>query len=119
MIQNWFKARTALLVGGSITEYPTYMILGIGSSTLESGQTILETVSGLRQLNTSITNSTQKVNWIFDWNSNQMSGLNMREFALLSSGTSLTGSIWTRDVIPALQFNGTNELRISENIEIF
>lgn len=112
MILDHGKNEVTLLIGGSTTGSVSDMLIGIGSSTVTASDTELVTGSD-RQTVTSITFPAQrKVQWQFDWNSTEMSGVQLTEFGLIPSGTALTGSLWSRDVIPSLTFDGTNELRI-------
>jgi hypothetical protein len=48
-----------------------------------------------------------------------MSGLVLREFGLTVSGAGNTGSVWSRTGMPAIIFDGTNELRIEEIWEVY
>jgi len=118
MITNYGKNRVALLVGGSATNYPTYFLLGIGSGTAAVTQTTL--ISGSdAQIFTSTTYPTAyKVTFQGDWNSVEMSGIQLREFGV-SSGSIVNGSVWSRTALPALTFDGTNELRIESTWEVY
>lgn len=119
MILNYGKNQIALLIGGSTTNVPTYFIIGSGSGTTVSTDTALVHATD-RQIFTSTSYPlNQKVTFQGDWNSVEMSGLEFREWGLITSGTGLTGSLWSKQGIPALTFDGTNELRIESNIEIF
>ena len=60
----------------------------------------------------------QQVLFTGDWNSVEISGLILREFGLFTTGTALNGSLWAREAFPAITFNGTNELRVENNIEV-
>ena len=113
MILNYGKNQTTLLIGGSYTGSVSDMLVGTGSSTILAGDTELVTTTD-RQTVTSTTYPAQrKVQWQFDWNSVEISGTApITEFGNIASGTALTGSLWSRDVIPGLTFDGTNELRI-------
>lgn len=119
VVTNFAKNQLSLIIGGSYIGSVAQMLIGTGSSTVSTSDTSLVTAAD-RQNATSITfPSTRKVSWQFDWNSLEMSGLTLQEFGLITSGGALTGSIWTRDVIPGLEFDGTNELRIEITNEVF
>ena len=118
-ITDYAKSRVSLLLGGSFIGSVGQMIIGTGSSTVSTTDTSLVTSTD-RQNTTTITYPlARKLTWQFDWNSVEMSGTQLSEFGLIQSGGGLTGSIWSRDVIPALIFDGTNELRIEFNAEVF
>lgn len=120
MLLNWAKSRVALFLAGSNNDYPTYYLIGNGSGTVDTSQTELFN-SIDRQPVTLINGSTiYKAKWIGDWNSVEMSGLFLQEWGLSTSGTALTGSMWSKTVMPAnLTFDGTTELRIEETWEVY
>lgn len=118
MINNYAKNRLSLFMGGSTTGSVGQILIGTGSSSVTATNTNLVTPSD-RQTVTQISYSPQKITWQFDWNSSEISGLTLTEFGLIQSGTGLTGSLWSRNVIPGIEFDGTNELRIEIVGEVF
>jgi uncharacterized protein YjbI with pentapeptide repeats len=75
-----------------------------------------------RQLMTTITpavGSTFKVTFVADWTNAEISGTRLSEFGVVASGAALTGSMLSRSTLSTIVFNGTNELRIEENWEIY
>lgn len=123
MINNWGKTRVALFLAGSTTIPPGYMMIGSGSGTALATQTELLYPSD-RQAITSVNGSTAyKVKWIGDWNSVEMSGTALQRFqewGMCIAGTGTTGSMWSRTAMPnVITFDGTTELRISENWEVY
>jgi hypothetical protein len=119
MILNYAKQRIAMLIGGSISVSPSYFMIGSGSGAVLATQTSLFN-SIDRQLSTSINKDTAyKTKWTGDWNSLEMSGIQLREFGITISGTGTTGSMWSRIGFPAINFDGTNELRIEETWEVY
>lgn len=118
-ITNIGKAYTTLLIGGSISTYPTNFIIGSGSGTFSASQTTLIGATDRQTVTSTDLSVPQKVSWQGDWNSVEMSGLSLTEFGMIPSGAGLTGSIWSRTNLPAIIFDGTNELRISETWEVY
>lgn len=120
MFLDYGRNRLSQIMGGSSIGSVGQILTGTGSSTVVVSDTALTTGS-TRQTATAVTFPTFKKNaFQFDWNSVEISGTAaLTEFGLIESGGGLTGSIWTRDVIPALTFDGTNELRIEYNGEVF
>jgi hypothetical protein len=120
MILNWAKSRVALWLAGSITEYPSYFMIGSGSGTVTTTQTALINPWD-RQIITDINgDTTYKTKWTGDWNSIELSGNKLFEWGLCISGASTTGSVWSRTSLTgSLSFNGTTELRIEETWEVF
>jgi len=126
MLLNWAKNRTAEWLAGNGTDYPTYMQIGSGSGTVVASQVeLLHTAD--RQPITAVDGSTAyKVKWTTDWNSVVMSGLGngnafpLWEWGMCTSGTGTTGSMWSRTAMEnAVNFDGTTELRIQEQWEVY
>ena len=118
---NSAKKDIALNIGGGSQSYPNYYILGTGSGTILSSQTTLFTPTDIQEVTAKDTSNAYKVTFTGDWNSVEMSGIQLREFGLTGiSGTGFTGSMWSKSSIPAaISFDGTNELRIEETLEVF
>ena len=119
MILDWTKRELALFLAGSATNRPTYFMLGSGSGTVVSTQTTLFNPFDGQEA-TSVTGSTiYKIKYQGDWNSVEMSGIQLREFAICGSSSTITGSIWSRTTFPAITFDGTNELRVEETWTVY
>jgi len=118
-VTNWARRIITYNIAGSGMPVPTYFIIGSGSGTVATTDTALFGALD-RQLFTSTTTGTvQKVSWQGDWNSVELSGLTIKEFGVIPSGTLLTGSIWSHATFPGILFDGSNELRVEENWEVF
>ena len=116
---DYGKNRLSQMMGGSAIGSIGQIIIGTGSSTITIGDTELTTSSDRQTVTSTTFPLHRKVSFQFDWNSVEISGTNaLTEFGLIESGGGLTGSIWSRDIIPALTFDGTNELRIEFTGEI-
>ncbi len=119
MITNYGKNRATLLLGGSITANLDDFIIGTGSSTITASDTALVTPTD-RQSFTSLTFPTsQKVLMQGDWNSVEMSGIQLAEWGIFSQSASETGSTWSRETFTPVTFDGTNELQIEETWEVY
>jgi len=119
VITNYARNQISLFCGGSNTNYPDYFIIGSGSGTAFASDTSLEYAVD-RQAVTSVSYpASQKVKWQGDWNSVEMSGIQLKQFGVITSGAGVTGSIWSKTSLPALTFDGTNELRIEEQWEVY
>ena len=115
IINNYAKNRVALLIGGSSTPVPTDMMIGTGSATISVTSTELTTASDRQPFTSNPTFPTsQSINFQGDWNSVEMSGLSLKEFGIAGSGIGTNGSMWSIHVVPAITFDGTNELRVEE-----
>lgn len=119
MIVNWTKQQVALFLAGSQSSYPNFFMIGSGSGTVAVTQTTLIAPIDRQSVTSTNGSTAYKIKWTGDWNSVEMSGIQLREFGLCISGATTTGSIWSRAGLPAITFNGTNELRIEENWEVY
>lgn len=119
MITDYGKSRVALWLGGSDSTYPTYFVIGSINSTVTASDTALQYIEDKQLITSTDVSTTKKVKFIGDWNSIEMSGLSLAEFGMTTSGAGLTGSIWSRISFPAINFDGTNELRIEELWEVY
>lgn len=119
MILNWAKQTTAFLIGGSTTTIPTYFIIGSGSGTVVASQVELFNPVDRQAFTSSDLTTLYKIKYTGDWNSIEMSGIQLREVGITISGPALTGSIWSKVNFPSITFDGTNELRIEETWEVF
>ncbi len=97
--------------------------VGIGTG---SGAVLVSDTTLVTEVNrTPITGSpnfseVRKVGFQADFNSVQMSGINLTEFGLfdVSSGTGFAGSAWQREGFGSIVFNGTNELQVLTTVQI-
>ena len=119
VITDYAKREIAFMIGGSTTGSIGNMLIGTGSATISTSDTELITPSDRQDVTSTTFPSLRKINWQFDWNSVEMSGTTLQEFGMLASGGGLTGSLWSKNVLPALVFDGTNELRIDTLFEVF
>ena len=120
MILNWAKTRVALLLAGSHSNYPTYFLIGAGSGTVTASQTELFGATDRQLITQANAEIPFKVKYTGDWNSVELSGTSLQEWGLTTSGTGLTGSMWSKTVLPNyINFDGTKELRVEENWEVY
>ena len=114
MLLNYAKRNTALWLAGSTTEVPGYFMIGSGSGTAIASQTTLIYPLDRQAVTSTNSNTLYKITWQGDWNSVEMSGLNLSEFGMTVNGTGSAGSMWSRTSTPNINFDGTNELQIQE-----
>lgn len=119
MILDWGKRQTALLIAGSTTTVPTYFMIGSGSGAVLASQTTLVGAVDRQAVTSTDASTNYKVKYTGDWNSIEMSGIDLREFGVIPSGATTTGSMWSRTGLPSINFDGTNELRIEETWEVY
>ena len=117
---NWGAQATIYQIGSNLSNnYIQTVEVGYGSGTATVTNVTLVNGS-LRAMQTGSPNftTTRKVSFQGDFNSVQMSGLNLTEFGLFASGALNVGSIWLRESFPAVTFDGTNEVQIISTIEV-
>ena len=118
VITNFGKERAAVRLGSNVS-FPTHFAIGIGSTTA-AGSNIALGSEVDRQIFTSFDATTaQKIAYQGDWNSNEMSGIQLAEIGIVTSGATEVGSIWSRTAFTPLTFDGTNELQIEETWEVY
>ncbi len=109
-------------LGSDVNLFIAHIGIGSGSGTAVVGDTTL-----LHDVNrTPITGSpnfqtTQKVSFQADFNGTQMSGIHLTEFGLFNTGSNadVSGSVWLREAFGSVVFDGTLELQILTDIEVF
>lgn len=118
VVTDYGKSGTALLFVAGSANPPAYFAIGTGSSTKTVSTSGLVTESGTRKAFTSIDLSAQKnVGFIGDYNSVEMSGVTLTEFAVFSDLTG--GNAWSVEGINGIIFDGTNELQLEVTYEYF
>ena len=119
VVTNYAKAKLGLFLGGSSTDFPQHFMIGSGSGTANATDTTLVFAVDRQALTQTTFPATQKAAYQGDWNSVEMSGIQLQQFGVTESGTGTTGSMWSIVSLPPLTFDGTNELRIEEVFEVF
>jgi hypothetical protein len=112
-VTNIGLSGTALLLSVSGAR-PTYMSIGAGSKNENANVTTMGS-EALRYVFSSTTISTAKrITWTADYGSVAMSGLNFREFGLMtgSPGTEIWHYV---NLGNGVNFDGSNELRVELN----
>ena len=115
-ILNNGKQDLIFLIGGSITSIPTYIHIGSGSGVTNIAAGSLRAFEDAQIRSSPTYPAVNKVKITADWNSVEMSGLELTEFGLAKAAT---GSIYSRTSLPNINFDGSNELRIEETWEVF
>jgi len=121
---NYGKQAIAWAIGSDLNtatfdNFIGYVNIGSGSGTvLNTNVTLVEErdrnpITGSPNFDT-----VRKVQFQGDFNSVEMSGIDLTEFGLIGSGTGITGSVWQREAFGSIVFDGTNELQILSTIEI-
>ncbi|MEK7111792.1 MAG: hypothetical protein AAB875_00535 [Patescibacteria group bacterium] len=120
MIVNYGAQALAWQIGSNLpNNYIQYCAIGSGSGTVVNTQTVLfnerdrNSVTGSPDFTTA-----KKVTFQFDFNSFEMSGINLTEFGFLGSYPASVGSVWQIERIGSVVFDGTNELQISNVLEV-
>ena len=115
------QALTWALGSNLPNNYIQYFAVGSGSGTAVVTNTTLAGETGSRVL---ITGSPEQKSAALtpltqgDFNTIQMSGIQLTEFGLFASGASQTGSVWQREAFSSITFDGTNELQVITTLEV-
>jgi hypothetical protein len=119
MITDICRSGVALLLTGS-GQVPAYCGVGTGSAVEVTTLGSLISPVGGRSLWTSRDSSTvNEVEWVFDFDSVSMSGINLSEFGMGTVIGSGANDLWNRENFIPIQFDGTNELEVSITYKIF
>ena len=106
------------LLGSPQPTQPTHMAIGSGTNAFNVTDTQLEGENARTGL-TSYDQSTNKiVTYIADLSSTAVSGLTVGEFGLFNTGAVSTGSIFNREVITPLTFEGDREIQIQVSFRV-
>lgn len=98
------------LIGSPQPTIPTHMAIGSGTTAFDIANASLVKENDRNEL-TSYDLSVNKVGtYVADFSSTEVSGLDVTEFGLLNAGTA--GSLFHREVITKLTFEGERELQI-------
>ena len=113
------KQELALLLGGSRTERPTYCAIGSGSGAVLASDSSLVAEFDRNVFTSTDCTVAKHVTYITDFDSVSMSGNGLLEFGISSSGTTMNGTLWNREGFAEIEFDGTNELQVQVDFEIF
>lgn len=119
VVTNVGKSGLAMILAG-YGPIPNWVGIGSGSgvvSVTNTGliaETIRSAITGSPD-----TSTLQQTAYTADFNSVQMSGTGLKEFALFNNATLGSGTTWVREGFQSITFDGTNELEILINLRIF
>ena len=104
------------LLGSPQPTIPTHMAVGSGTTIFNATDTSLEKENARTSL-TSYDQATSKVvTYIADFSSTAISGLDVSEFGMFNAVSA--GSIFNREIIDNLSFEGDRELQIQTSFRV-
>ena len=109
----------AFRIGSAVPSFIGAMEVGSGSGTAIVGNTTL-VAGSIKKIITGSPDFSEarKAGFQVDFNSVEMSGLELTEFGLFISGPLNIGSVWLREAFGSVIFDGTNELQVNATIEV-
>ena len=115
------RDKTALLMAyGSGVSFPRFLAVGSGSGAAAVSNTALIGETGTRaDFTTRDVSTAKQIEWVYDISSVSMSGLDLTEFGVFDTSTAVSGTMWEREGFSSIEFDGTNELQVQINFEIF
>ena len=113
------KSGLCLLLSGSVTDRPAYCAIGKGSGTALSSNTFLGSEFKRQTIDTTDASTPRFVDYITTFAAADISGLAFREFGIFSSGATTSGTMWNREGFAAINFDGTAELQVSVEVEVW
>jgi len=117
---NYGRSGAVLLLAG-VGNVPQYLAIGSGSGAAVNtlGSLVAEVLAGRTGFTSRDTSVAQAVTMIFDLNSVQMSGVNLREFGVGGVTTVGANDLWLREAFPSITFDGSNELEVEATFQTF
>ncbi len=106
-------------IGVDSVQRPQYMAIGSGSGAVANTNILLINENSRRAPTSVSTSTTNEITYIGDWNSVEMSGINLKEFGMFSTSTSNAGSAWNREGFAGVDFDGSNELQVQITYEVY
>lgn len=116
MMTNSGKSGLALLLTVSGVR-PNAISIGTGSAAVAVTRTGLITETKAVAFTSTDISVAQNVLYTADQNAIQMSGISLKEFGVKVSGSA--NAVWNIEGFPAVTFDGTSELQIQVNFNIF
>lgn len=118
---NWGKQAVTYALGSQMpSSYVQCIAVGTGSGTSSVTNVTLITENVRHMITGNPDYSTPyKVTFQGDFNAVEMSGLKFMEFGLFASGASNVGSVWQRETLGSITFDGTNELQIISTLQVY
>jgi len=113
------KSGLAVLLSGSITDRPAYCAIGKGSGTALASNEFLGSEFTRQAIDTTDASTPRFVEYTTTFSAQSVSGLAFTEFGIFSSGATTSGTMWNREAFQAISFDGTTELQISVELEIW
>jgi len=109
-----------LSIGSFASNRPQYMAIGSGSGVIAvTNVDLVYENSRKAPTSTSLDCTNMNIEYVADWNSVDMSGITLREFGMFTDSVASTGSLWNREGFTGVAFDGSNELQIQLNYEVY
>ena len=115
------RQSVAFSLGSDVSLFIAHVGIGDGSGgVLVTDTTLVNEVNRVGITGSPDFSENFKVQFQADFNSVQMSGIELQEFGLHHTGsaTNFTGSIWSREGFGSITFDGTNELQILSTLQV-
>lgn len=117
---NIGKSGLIVTIGQSSSTRPQYMAIGSGSGTVAvANTTLVHEVNRTTLTSGSVDVSNYEIEYVADWSSVTMSGIDLREFGMFTESAASTGSLWNREAFNSITFDGSNELQIQLTYEVY
>ena len=113
------KSGVALIAFTGSGTVPEWLALGSGSGTVAVTQTGLVHEVRRNKYDSRNAGTSTKVSWVTDFDSVTMSGIILREFGFFNNATAGSGDMFNREIIADVTFDGTNELQVDLQFEVF
>lgn len=116
---NTGKSGAALLAFTGSGTVPQWLGIGSGSGTASVTDTALLSELKRHIYDSRDAGTPRKVNWTTNFDSVTMSGITFREFGFFNNSTIGSGDMFSRESVQDVVFDGTNELQVELEFEVF
>ena len=118
VITTYGKIEIATRIGSN-TNIPVSFGIGTGSTSASINDLVLDSEIDKQTFSSVNLSGVRTLTFQGDWNSIEMSGIQLAEWGIFSFSGATTGSCWSREAFTPVTFDGTNELQIEETWEVY
>lgn len=118
VVTTYGKEQIAIRIGSDINS-PLAFGIGTGSTTSSINDLVLVNEVDKQTFSSVNLSGVRTLTFQGDWNSIEMSGIQLAEWGIFSQSGATTGSTWSREAFTPVTFDGTNELQIEETWEVY
>jgi len=117
-MSDFGKQQIAIRIGSNIAT-PAAIAIGNGSGTELAARVALIAEQDRSAFSSTDFDTANRAIFTSSFNSVEMSGIQLTEFGIFNTASATTGSLWQLEAFDAITFDGTNELEIEAQWEVY